>query len=310
MKKLFIVLFAAAVFANISSAYNYICGQSKSSAYEVNDGIWSKLQWTLDEYAQPGKAKIEPKGPGPRDDATIRNRWRVKVDQDVKVNNFRLETINNVWFEPGKTLETRKDLIIRLVLMGDNFIEFKGGKAVIGGNIDMSNRDMDSTLGTAGVRLIDSQMTARGSIIAAIRAAEFKQMSKPGGITLYLEGKSSLIAGGDLLADLQYQKYADRIGFNIVFKEKDGNIPMLSFNGGDFSPCKFLLDIKNAAKGKYPLICLSDKKSTVEKLLSLTVNGKKVKVGEEFKVGDTVGSLNFDSGDKDKNKNDLVLEVK
>ncbi len=308
MKKIYFSVLAILSVSTLN-ALTFICGEPKKDSYDINEGVYSKLLWTTDTMASYGQAKMLPTPPGARDKAVIRNRWKVKVDKDVKVGTFSLETINEVRFEKGKTLATVKDLDIRLVLMGDSFIEFDSGKANIGGSLDMGSRDPVDALGTAGVRLIDSTMNIAGNIFTPLQFGNFENTREDGGIRLYLKGKSFLNVAGIILPDPQY-KESNNISFQINFEESEGNIPVVTMGEGDMTGVKFSLIIKNAKKGVYPLVIVNDRKGTAQ-MKAYSVNRRPIKIGEEFSIGDSTAVLKLAGGGKDvRTPNDLILEVK
>ncbi len=308
MKKLsFISLCFFCAFS--ANALTFICGEPKRDVFDVVDAVYSKLQWTTDAYASYGQAKMSPTPPRAGDDIVIRNRYRVRVDTDVKASTFKLETINEVRFDKGKKLETRKNLSIRLVLMGDSFIEFNSGKAVIGGSLDLESRDQVDELGTAGVRLIDSEMNIGGSLTTALKAGNFASAPQRGGVRIFMKGKSSMNVAGIVLPDPQYKEFSERISFEFQFEESGGSIPVFAMGEGSLDACKFSLKISKAKKGVYPLALAAGRKSSAE-MLSYTVNRKSVKLGERFDIGETQGLLKLAAADKDgRNENDLVLEI-
>lgn len=309
MKKQLLTVLATLACAASAFSYDFCIGQPSDSAADLNV-TWSKYKWHSDIF---NDTPVLPNKPGPRDGVAVRwGRYVVNIDQDINLTKIGFGSANTIIARDKKIIIKKKFDMGQSDQKAVTTIDFTKCKAEFG-SLNLPVWTKSNSLGRTELRLTDTVLNVKGGFTFLLPIGDqFKNNSKVGGPVFTLIGKSALTFGGNIMLDSLLWERADQFLFEINLEERDGNLPVLSFDKkADLRGCDFSVKLsKLPAKGKYGLIEFKDKKSGINNPSSFKVNGSKYKFGDKIKVGENsciiyIGASRVNPAAK----NCLVLEV-
>ena len=273
------------------------------------------MKWSTTKWYDNGdfETKPLPTKPGSNDNTTLRwGSYTLTVDCDVNVASFSIGDDSKLLCQKHN-FKTKRNFNLAISPYGESFAEFTSSNVDIGGSLSYSFYEKHTKASYANFKAVDSKVNIKNDLVVIIPYnGRFKNPAKRGG-KIELVGKTTMAFGNGTVIDSIIKDMPKEWMFRFIFREKDGNLPTLSFEkDANLDGCEFEFDIKNAKPGTYTLVRMDNKKSSIGKPNKIVLNGKDYAFGDEFKVGGKSAKITIapSPNSKDiKTKNDLILQI-
>lgn len=304
-----LAFFYLSIFAATAFPMNHFAGKVNPSKEDKD------LKWTTAKWYDNGdfETKALPSKPGPNDNTTLRwGSYKLTVDCDVNIASFSIGDDSKLICNK-RNFKTKRNFNLAISPYGESRAEFTGSNVDIGGSLSYSFYEKHTKASYANFKATDSKINIKNDLTVIIPFnGRVKNPAKRGG-KIELEGKTTMSFGNGTVIDSLIKDMPTEWMFRFIFREKDGNIPTISFEKeANLDGCEFEFDIKNAKPGTYTLIRFDNKKSGIGKPNKVMLNGKDYAFGSEFKIGNKSAKIMLAPSPNSKDTrtpNDLILQI-
>lgn len=297
------------ILASGAFSMNHFAGKVNPSKQDKD------LKWTTTKWYDNGdfETKPLPSKPGPNDNTTLRwGSYTLTVDCDVNVASFGIGDDSRLICNK-RNFKTKRNFSLAISPYGESRAEFTASNVEIGGSLSYSFYEKHTRASYANFKATDSKINIKNGLVVIIPYnGRFKNPAKRGG-KIELVGKTTMAFGNGTVIDSIIKDMPAEWMFKFIFREKDGNIPTVSFEKeANLDGCEFEFDIKNAKPGTYTLIRFDNKKSGIGTPNKVVLNGKDYAFGNKFKLGNKSAEIKLAPSPNSKDTrtpNDLILQI-
>ena len=148
-----------------------------------------------------------------------------------------------------RNFKTKRNFNLAISPYGESRAEFTGSNVDIGGSLSYSFYEKHTKASYANFKATDSKINIKNDLTVIIPFnGRFKNPAKRGG-KIELEGKTTMSFGNGTVIDSLIKDMPTEWMFRFIFREKDGNIPTISFEKeANLDGCEFEFDISGNFK--------------------------------------------------------------